>query len=448
MEGQNMDSFEKKKTDLIKQFNILKKNGPIRIEKKTSNLFRNRNQVSKPKLNVRNFNSVISIDTKNHVVDVEGMTTYENLVNETLKEDFMPSVVPQLKTITVGGAYTGGGIESTSFKYGFVHETVLEAEILLSSGETVVCNSTKNKDLFFGYPNSYGTLGYVLRLKIKLIPVKKYVHLKYIKTNPEKMFNKMDELVKEGPLDFLDGVVFSEEESYIVVGKFTDKAPYASNYTYMKIFYKSIKERSEDYLTTLDYLWRWDTDWFWCSEHFLVQKPLIRFFWGKRNLNSKTYHKIMGLNAKYKLMDKMPIKKKETESVIQDVEIPLENAYKFIKFFMEKIGIWPVWVCPTKAYKKNVKFDLYITNPNKLYFNFGFWDQVPLKNKENEGYHNRLVEKEVLRLNGKKSLYSSSYFPEEEFWNVYNGKKYFQLKKKYDKNKVFLNLYEKCVLRK
>jgi len=444
----NLKKFELKKKQLVKEFNELKKQGPIRIEKKTSNLFRSRNKINKPRLNVRSFNEVISIDSKNKIVNVEGMTTYEDLVNETLKYNFMPSVVPQLKTITVGGAYTGGGIESTSFKYGFVHETVLEAEILLSSGKTIICNAKQNSDLFFGYPNSYGTLGYVLRLKIKLIPIKKFVHLTYIKINPEKMFHKMNEIEKKGNLDFLDGVVFSEEESYIIVGKFTDKAPYTNNYTYMKIFYKSIKNRNEDYLTTNDYLWRWDTDWFWCSEHFLVQKPIIRFFWGKRNLNSKTYHKIMSLNAKYKLIDKLPIKKIKSESVIQDVEIPLENAYKFLEFFMKTIKIWPIWICPTKTYNKSVKFDLYITNPDKLYFNFGFWDQLQLKGKEKEGYYNRLIEKKVLNLNGKKSLYSSSYFPEKEFWKVYNGKKYFELKNKYDKNKVFLNLYEKCVLKK
>ena len=69
--------------------------------------------------------------------DVEGMTTYEDFVDETLKHGLMPAVVPQLKTITIGGAVAGMGIEATSFHYGLVHETVLEMEILLASGETV-----------------------------------------------------------------------------------------------------------------------------------------------------------------------------------------------------------------------------------------------------------------------------------------------------------------------
>ena len=72
--------------------------------------------------------------------DVEGMITYEALVDETLKFGLLPAVVPQLKTITVGGAVSGLGIESSSFKFGLVHETVEEMEILLGDGRLVTCS--------------------------------------------------------------------------------------------------------------------------------------------------------------------------------------------------------------------------------------------------------------------------------------------------------------------
>ena len=38
------------------------------------------------------------------------MTTYEDLADATLGHGLMPKVVPQLKTITLGGAVTGLGI--------------------------------------------------------------------------------------------------------------------------------------------------------------------------------------------------------------------------------------------------------------------------------------------------------------------------------------------------
>ena len=48
-------------------------------------------------------------------------------------------MVPQLKTITIGGAVAGVGIEASSFSYGLVHDTMLELEVLLGDGSVVVC---------------------------------------------------------------------------------------------------------------------------------------------------------------------------------------------------------------------------------------------------------------------------------------------------------------------
>ena len=44
------------------------------------------------------------------------MCTYEHLVEVTLAHGRIPLVVPQLRTITLGGAVSGLGIESTSFR--------------------------------------------------------------------------------------------------------------------------------------------------------------------------------------------------------------------------------------------------------------------------------------------------------------------------------------------
>ena len=96
-------------------------------------------------------------------------------------EGLMPTVVPELKSITIGGAVVGVGVESSSFRsvsiasgccrnrhcrYGFVHETILEMEVLLANGEVLICTpDNEHSDLFFAIPNSYGTFGYILRLK-------------------------------------------------------------------------------------------------------------------------------------------------------------------------------------------------------------------------------------------------------------------------------------------
>ncbi len=69
------------------------------------------------------------------------MTTYEDLVAATLPHGLMPMVVPQLKTITLGGAVSGLGIESTSLRSGMPHESVLAMEILTGDGQVVTATA-------------------------------------------------------------------------------------------------------------------------------------------------------------------------------------------------------------------------------------------------------------------------------------------------------------------
>ena len=436
-------TYETKKEILVNEFKELIKNkSSIGLGKQTSNLVRHR-EIKSKKLNVKHFNNIINIDVKNKICEVEGMTTYEKLVDETLKYGFMPTVVPQLKTITIGGAVTGVGIESSSFKYGLVHETIEEMEILLGNGQVVIANKNKNSDLFYGFPNSYATLGYVLKLKVKIVPVKKYVKLNHLHYSNSKEYFKYLDKYCNAKNNFVDGSIFDSRNMYITLGNFVDEAPYTSNYKYMNIYYQSI-------ITIKDYIWRWDTDWFWCSKNFGVQNKVVRFFVSWIGLKSKYYWKIMHFNRKYKLTDKFDKifgKKHYSQTVVQDIEIPIENCVKFLEFFHKEIGIKPIWACPLKAYNKNDKFTLYLMNPNKLYVNFGFWDLVKTTEEYPEGYFDKKIEKKVKELNGKKSLYSTSYYSEEEFWKLYNKNEYFRLKKKYDSSNTFNNLYQKVVKR-
>ena len=61
---------------------------------------------------------------------------------------------------------------------------------------------------------------------------------------------------------------------------------------------------------------------------------------------------------------------------------------------------------------------------------------------------NRLIEHKVAELGGIKSLYSDSFFTPEEFQRHYGGAAYRALKAKYDPQRAFPELYEKCVLRR
>ena len=130
---------------------------------------RRRLLVELPGLDVVDFDGVLHVDPVARTAEVQGMTTYEHLVEATLPHGLMPLCVPQLKTITLGGAVTGLGIESTSFTWGLPHESVIEMDVLTGDGRVLKVSGRDDdphRDLYYGFPNSYGTLGYALRLKI------------------------------------------------------------------------------------------------------------------------------------------------------------------------------------------------------------------------------------------------------------------------------------------
>ena len=175
----------------------------VRLAKRTSNLFRFRDQSPGSRageLDVSAFSRVLHVDPASRTAVVGGMTTYEDLADATLAHGLMPFVVPQLKTITLGGAVTGLGIESTSLRLGMPHESVLAMEILTGDGQVVTATAdNEHADLFRGFPNSYGTLGYALSLTIELEPVAPFVHLRHFRFgDPESCMAAVAQIAADG----------------------------------------------------------------------------------------------------------------------------------------------------------------------------------------------------------------------------------------------------------
>lgn len=395
------------------------------------------------------------------------MCTYENLVDATLAHNLTPFVVPQLKTITLGGAVTGLGIESASFRNGLPHESVLEMDILTGAGEVVTATPDgPHADLYWGFPNSYGTLGYSTRLRIELEPVEPFVEVRHIRfTDLDALQSTLDRICHEQsyegePVHYLDGVMFSATESYLTLGRQTSEPGPVSDYTGSQIYYRSIQhDGSEtprvDRMRIRDYIWRWDTDWFWCSRAFGAQHPVIRKIWPRQYRRSSFYWKLLALDRRVGLADFLERRKGNhpRERVVQDIEVPIENTADFLRWFLKNVPIEPVWLCPLRLRKTRSAlgsrpWPLYPLEPHRTYVNVGFWSAVPVIPGQEEGYTNRLIEREVHRLDGHKSLYSESFYDRDEFDALYGGATYQELKHRYDPKSRLLDLYAKAVQRR
>ncbi len=206
---------------------------PVRLRKPTSNLFRSRG-AAPARLDASGLTSVIAVDVAGATADVQGMCTYEDLVAATLPHGLIPLVVPQLRTITLGGAVTGLGIESTSFRNGLPHESVLEMDVLTGAGDLVPVKP--GDDLFDAFANSYGSLGYAVRLRIELERVPAYVALRHVRVPLDDLASVVERVVTERAwegiaVDGLDGVAFSPDEVYLTLAAWTDEPGPTSDYT-------------------------------------------------------------------------------------------------------------------------------------------------------------------------------------------------------------------------
>ena len=168
----------------------------VGLAKETSNLFRDRAERPAPRINLKHFNRVLKLDTEAGIVEAEGMTTFADLADATLAHGLMPQVVPQLKSITLGGALAGVGIEATSFRFGLVHDTVASFDVLTGDGRILTCTrDNEHRDLFYGFPNAYGTLGYALRVAQRTTPVAPYVQVEYLRyRDPSACFAEVAQL--------------------------------------------------------------------------------------------------------------------------------------------------------------------------------------------------------------------------------------------------------------
>lgn len=425
---------------------------PVRLAKRTTNLFRPRAEPTAG-LDVSGLDGVLGVDPEARVAEVQGMCTYQRLVDATLVHGLMPLVVPQLRTITLGGAVSGLGIESTSFRNGLPHESVLEMDVLTGAGELVTCRP--GDELFDVFPNSYGSLGYATRLRIELAPIGEYVALRHVRfTEVADLVRCVEEVVASGAwagvrVDGMDGVAFAPGDLVLTLATFDAPAGPVSAYTGQQIYHRSLRTRSEDLLTAHDYLWRWDTDWFWCSRAFGLEHPLVRRLWPSRWRHSEVYQRLVGLDRRHGLVDRVDRwrGRPARERVIQDVEVPIDALDEFLSWFDSEVGMRPVWLCPLRLRGERT-WPTYPLRPGVTYVNVGFWGTVPVGPEAEDAPRNRAVERHVSELGGHKSLYSEAFYEPDEFDRLYGGAELARVKGVHDPDHRLSSLYDKAVRRR
>jgi len=387
-------------------------------------------------VDVSKLRNILAIDVAGRVAVAEPGVTFAELVAATLPHGLVPTVVPELEGITLGGAVAGCSVESMSYRYGGFHDSCLEYEIVTGDGR-VRTLTEGDAEAFHMIHGSYGTLAILTRLSFRLVPAKPLVHMTYRTFSTFAEFEaEMRARCAAGDADFIDGIVHAPDRLVLCLGRFVDEAPFVSSYRWLDIYYKSTARRSEDYLTTPDYLFRYDTECHWLTRTLPpLEWKAVRFLTGKWVLGSTNLIKWSGRLAPLLGMKKRP-------DVVVDVFIPARRFGDFFSWYEKDFRFWPLWVVP---YRIATPYPWIADGhaarmADTLMIDCAVYGK---KNGDPDVDWSELLEEKTHELGGLKTLISRNHYSRERFWEIYDKPRYDRVKAELDPGGVFKNLFDK-----
>ncbi len=440
-----MKSLKEHRYDIEKIKNNIKANRKdnrkLRFDHGSTNATRKKVTEKYHTINISNLNKIIEINPNNKEITLEPGVKMFELVEECLKFGLIPPVVPEFKEITAGGAILGGALESSSFKFGQFGDSCIELDIIDGDGNLIKTSKSKNSDLFYGIQGSYGSLGLLTLIKLKLIETKPYVKLE-ICTCTDLQSSLM--LIKEKTFsnsDFIDGIIY-KNKIVVLTGTFSQNAlsSLAFSKRFDEWFYKYIDKKSNltkneiAYIPIKEYLFRYDRGAFWMGDYAfkILKMPLFnsRICRGVFNhyFTTKELYSALHLSNYFQ------------EFFIQDIYFPFDNAINYLKWNKNKLNIYPIWLCPIKAVKNPQKLSPHYIK-DTLLLNIGIWGQSKVFLTDYL-LINKNIEKLASQNKARKMLYSQQYYTPSDFWKIYSKKWYDNLRKKYHMT-IFPDIYEK-----
>ncbi len=382
------------------------------------------------KIDISDLDGIISINTDKRICTAEPGATFAKVVEATIKCGLAPVVVPEQRTITIGGAVAGCSIESMSFKYGGFHDNCLEYEVVTAKGDVLTCSPDNENHLVFQMVHgTFGTLGIITRLTFRLISVKPFVKVTYEKygTLGEYM-EAIWRHYENRDIDFMDGIIHSPEAYVLCAGNFVEKAPYTHSYDWLKIYYLSTSKRKEDYLKTPDYFFRYNSGGTSVRPKSFICRLLFGWF-----INSSNTLKFAKTFRKFISPDIIPL--------TVDIFIPYSKMDAFMEWHRKEVGHFPLWCVPYKIVRRYewVANEFLEKIDDELMIDIAIYNMQT----ENKEYYYRIIEKKLYELGAIKTLISTNLYSEEDFWKIWNKKNYDLVKSRTDPDNIFRGLYEK-----
>lgn len=412
----------------------------LRISHGNSNSTRNDAKDPGSVVDTRALSSILEINTTQAYVVAEPNVSMAELVAALLPLGYLPFVVPEFPRITIGGAVQGGAAESSSFKYGCVHEACLEYEIVTPVGTKIVTREL-DPELFAALPCSLGSLAVLTSVKIPIRPAKPWVNLRYTPVSDNRAAIDAIASAVTTDVDFIDGIMFAPHCGTVMTGAMSDTplartarfGRWRDEWFYLHAERTARQGRREESIPTADYLFRYDRGGFWMGRHgFAVfHVPFTR-------AARTVFARLLSTHVLYAFLRSSGLSQRY---LIQDICLPRESAQAFLAYNEARLGIFPVWLCPIAPDAQAFLAPNHLET--ELVVNVGLWGPVDAGFEEFVAL-NRDLEAEVSRLRGRKVLYAHAYYEEREFWTIYDRQRYAQARRRTAASRVFPDIFTKC----
>eukprot|EP00640_Fibrocapsa_japonica_P001930 CAMPEP_0113943062 /NCGR_PEP_ID=MMETSP1339-20121228/18816_1 /TAXON_ID=94617 /ORGANISM="Fibrocapsa japonica" /LENGTH=443 /DNA_ID=CAMNT_0000947817 /DNA_START=468 /DNA_END=1799 /DNA_ORIENTATION=+ /assembly_acc=CAM_ASM_000762 len=405
---------------------------------------------------------ILEVNPDKMTMRTEPLVDMRYMTRHLVPMGYQLAIQVEMEDLTIGGLCMGLGMETNSHLYGLIQETVVAFEIVTSDGKLVRASKDENPDLYHALPWSHGTIGFLVAVELKIIPIKPFVHITYIPCHTkDDLCKQMKELSeKDDAPALLEATVYSKETSVIMVGEFDvadtpekKKKINGVNYFWKPWYYLHVETalgkrgQFDEYIPVRHYHHRFTRSVFWELRDLIPfgNHPIYRYLFGWLGAPKISFLKLT--------MTPQIRKEVVYKHVVQDIIIPIDEMSKSIDLFHEWFEIYPLLVFPIAIFDKS-PYKTFLRKPKNLikgkdyemFFDLGAYG-VPEKVRQKKPWNAKkmilAMEEYTRQVGGYQCLYADTFMTREQFREMFDHTLYDQVREKYNAVGAFPDVYTK-----
>lgn len=408
-----------------------------------SNTIRNaphKNRTDYHAVDLGSFDHIIEINVAERYVVCEPGVTIGDLLRETLNYGMTPVVVPEFPNITVGGAISGGALESSSRQHGQFFDSVLEIECL--TPELCTATSEKNADLFYAVSASYNSVALLTKVTITLEPTPAYVDLSIERVESFELAVRA--LDCDQTADTVEGIAFSASSIAIVTGSYSNHPSHPVHRFsrhWDRWYFKTIRDPDRLSVPYWDYCFRYKHGAFWMADF------VLELLGGDHFVTRALLGGLLDTKHLFGVLHASELSDLGRMRIIQDCYVPADNAAPFLDSVDLQLGVYPLWLCPVKATATPQKLACHYAPSPGRFINVGIYGRPRDFPFDAEVLNRQLVDL-LVNHRARSMLYAQVWHDKAQFEAMYDeglrtGE---EVRRKYGGTGAFFDLYDKVAL--